>query len=530
MSSNAITWDIDPGEATSLWNLLSLRAAATPDAIALIDEHDRQQTFAEIAARAERVAAGLLAAGIAPGTVVSWQLPTAIDTVVVSMALSRLGTVQNPIIPLYREREVKAMVEQCRSTWLITVTEHRGFDHGAMARGLRDAAGTDALNVLVLDDGLPEGDPSTLPAPPVGLDEIRWIYTTSGTTSTPKGVCHTDGTLIAGGVSLADANEMSPAQRGTMFFPYAHIAGPDMLIAAMTAGMTLIAMEVYAPAPAVELMNRHGATITGGSTPHYSLLLEQQRLNPGSKVVPTLKMVTGGGAPMPEQLFRDVLAEVGVPIMHGYGMTECPMIASARLDDTVEQLATTSGRPVLGCEIQIRSTDDELLAPEEVGRVWLRGPMLFQHYLVEGEIVRPFDADGWMFTGDTGKLLNSGHLVLVGREKDLIIRKGESISPSEIEDVLSRLAGVADVAVIGLPDDRSGERICAVLQLSDGAPEPQLSDVREFCREAGLSPAKFPEEIVVISEMPKTPTMKTRKQNLRQSVIDGKTTADSSAN
>lgn len=522
-----ITWDIDPAAATSLWDLLARRAAATPDAVALIDEHDRTETFAEIEAKAERVAAGLLAAGITAGTVVSWQLPTAVDTVIVSLALSRLGAVQNPIIPLYREREVKAMVEQCSSEWLITLPEHRGFNHAALAQAVRSAGG-DALNVMILD-GLPDGDPATLPAPPTGRDEIKWIYTTSGTTSAPKGVCHSDGTLIAGGLSLAAANEMSPADIGTMFFPFAHIAGPDMMIAALTSGITLLAMEVYAPAPAVELMNRYGATITGGSTPHYSLLLEQQRKSPGTKVVPTLRMVTGGGAPMPEQLFRDVLDEVGVPIMHGYGMTECPMITSARGSDTVEQLATTSGRPVLGCEIQIRTEEDEVLRAGEAGRVWLRGPMLFKHYLDGGQIVRPFDSDGWLFTGDTGKLLDSGHLVLVGREKDLIIRKGESISPAEIEEVIAAMPAVDDVAVIGLPDDRAGERICAVLTLVAGETDVELSEVREFCRSAELSPAKFPEEIVIVPEMPKTPTMKIRKQNLRQSVIDLKSTADVSA-
>ncbi len=161
-----------------------------------------------------------------------------------------------------------------------------------------------------------------------------------------------------------------------------------------------------------------------------------------------------------------------------------------------------------------------MLPTGEVGRVWLRGPMLFKEYRADGEIIRPFDADGWMFTGDTGRLEAEGHLVLVGREKDLIIRKGESISPTEIEEVLAAHSAVADVAVIGLPDDRSGERICAVLQLHDGAADLDVDDIRTYCRGAGISPAKFPEDVVIVSEMPKTPTMKIRKQHLRQSVID----------
>ncbi|MGN0102603.1 MAG: class I adenylate-forming enzyme family protein [Dietzia sp.] len=511
--------DFDPDLVTSLWELLTRRAAVSGDATAVIDEHGRQLTFAELAASAERVAAGLYARGIGPTTTVSWQLPTSIDTIVLSLALCRLGATQNPIIPLYRGREVAAMLEQCESDWLITPIEFRGFDHAGMAEELSEAS-NGRLRIMALDGVLPEGDPETIPAPPADRDEVRWIYTTSGTTAAPKGVCHTDGTLIAGGVSLADAIGVGPDDIGTVFFPYAHIGGPDLLVASLATGMALVVMEVYEPAAAVTLMRRVGATMTGGSTPHYALLLEEQRKDPGRPVVPTLRMIAGGGAPMPAKLFREVRDEVGVPILHAYGMTECPMITSARMDDTDEQLAGTEGRPVLGCELQIRDENDHVLPDGEIGRVWLRGTMLFKKYRSEGADIHPFDADGWMFTGDVGRIEPEGHLVLVGREKDLIIRKGESISPSEIEAVLAKHPAVVDVAVIGLPDERAGERICAVIQPVDGIDPVTLEEAREFCRSAGLSPAKFPEEVVAIAEMPKTPTMKIRKQSLRESVID----------
>lgn len=509
---------IAPGLAVSLWDLATRRAATTGDAVALIDEHGRHLTFVEVTSAAERVAAGLYGIGVRQGSTVSWQLPTSIDTVVLSLALCRLGSIQNPIIPLYRGREVAAMLEQCESEWLITPPTFRGFDHAAMAAELSEASGG-RIRPLVIDGALPEGDPASLPAHVPGRDEIRWIYTTSGTTSAPKGVCHSDGTLIAGGVSLADAVGFRADDVGTVFFPYAHIGGPDLLVASLATGMALTVMEVYEPTAAVELMRRVGATMTGGSTPHYALLLEEQRKNPDQPVVPTLRMVAGGGAPMPAKLFREFKDEVGVPILHAYGMTECPMITSARMDDTDHQLANTEGRPVLGCELQIRDENDVVLPSGEPGRVWLRGTMLFKNYRSDGEDIHPFDNDGWMFTGDIGRLEPEGHLVLVGREKDLIIRKGESISPSEIEAVLVKHPTVADVAVIGLPDERAGERVCAVLTVVDGVEPISVEEARSFCRDAGLSPAKFPEEVVVVSEMPKTPTLKIRKQSLRDSVI-----------
>lgn len=515
-------------DARSIWALLTCRAETTPDTIALIDEHGRRETFAGVHAAAERTAAGLLAQGIGPGTVVSWQLPTSIDAVILSLALCRVGAVQNPIIPLYRVREVTAMVEQCASQWLVTVGEFRGFDHGRMAEEVRAAVSV-PLRVFVLADGLPVGDPATLAPVVSGADEVRWIYTTSGTTSAPKGVCHTDGTLVAGGLGMAHALDVTQTDIGTILFPYAHIGGPDMLIASLSSGMALVLMEVYEPVTAVELMRRHGVTLTGGSTPHYSLLLQQQRKTPGVPVVPTLRMLAGGGAPMPEKLFREFLDEVGVPILHGYGMTESPMIASARPGDTIEQLATTSGRPVRDCEIQIRSESDEVLSDGSPGRVWLRGPILFKHYLSDGVVHRPFDADGWFFTGDIGMLGPEGHLTLVGREKDLIIRKGESISPSEIEDVIGKHPAVEDVAVIGLPDEIRGERICAVVQLTDQETRIELDELREYCRNSGISPAKFPEQLEFIGELPKTPTMKIRKQNLRERILDRQVVAQSGA-
>ncbi|MCF8589131.1 class I adenylate-forming enzyme family protein [Gordonia liuliyuniae] len=510
----------DPtGAATSIWSLLAGRVEATPDAVALIDEHDRSETFVEIFDAARRTAAGLRELGIEPGAVVSWQLPTSIDAVVLSLALSRLGAVQNPIIPLYRGREVTAMVEQCRSQWLITVGTFRGFDHALMAEEVKGAV-SGRLRTLVLADGLPDGDPTALAPVQDGADEVRWIYTTSGTTSAPKGVCHTDGSLIAGGVGVADAIEATYADTGTIFFPYAHIGGPDMLITSLWAGMPLVLMEVYEPAAAVALMRKHGVTITGGSTPHYSLLLHQQRQRPDTRVVPTLRVLAGGGAPMPEKLFHEVFTDVGVPVLHGYGMTESPMIASSRPSDTIDQLATTSGRPVLNCEIQIRSEADEVLPIGGTGRVWVRGPILFKHYIADGEIVRPFDSDGWFFTGDIGQVGRQGHLTLVGREKDLIIRKGESISPSEIEDVLVNHPAIANVAVIGLPDEVRGERICAVCELVDPGQTVELDELRQFCKESGISPAKFPEQLEVVTELPKTPTMKIRKQQLRERIAD----------
>ena len=251
--------------ARTIWELLDRRATATPARQMFGDEHGRTITFGEFPIAVERCAAGLLELGIRDGTTVSWQLPTRFETVVLSAALARLGAVQNPIIPIYGAREVGAMLDQAASQWLVVPGEWRGVDYGAMAEQLC-AASPHGATPLVLDarlgePGFPDGDPATLPEPPVAPtdpadDPIRWIYTTSGTTSLPKGVLHTDGTLLAGGTGLGFAMETASDDLGLFGVPWAHIAGPDWLVMMSAWGVTTMLMEMFVPVDAGRALQR----------------------------------------------------------------------------------------------------------------------------------------------------------------------------------------------------------------------------------------------------------------------------------
>ena len=226
--------------ARTLWELVDRRAKASPDHLMLIAEDGETLTFGEFRHRAERVAAGLQDMGLSAGSVVSWQLPTRIDTVVLSLALSRLGAVQNPIIHLYREREVGFALRQTGAELFVIPATWRDTDFAAIAeRALAGAPRRPAI--LGIDAGLPEGDPAGLPEPPRGTAPedapIRWIYYTSGSTADPKGVQHTDQTLIAGGWGLARALDMGPDDVGSIAFPFAHIAGPDYLVTMLVHGV-----------------------------------------------------------------------------------------------------------------------------------------------------------------------------------------------------------------------------------------------------------------------------------------------------
>ncbi|WJY51070.1 AMP-binding protein [Streptomyces chengbuensis] len=496
------------GASRTLWELIDRRARLTPDRTVLLQE-DRRITFGELRERCERVAAGLYARGVRPGTVVAWQLPTRIETVLLAGALARIGAVQSPVIPFYRDREVGFALDACAAEFFAVPGVWRGFDHTAMAgrigaRGVFEAYGE-----------LPDGDPSALPPPPADGTEVRWIYWTSGTTSDPKGVLHTDRSLIAGGSCLAHALRLTSDDVGSIAFPFAHIGGADYLVMMLLYGFPAVLFERFALPEALDTYRRHGVTTAGGSTAFYSMFLAEQRKQPDEPVVPTLRLLAGGGAPKPPELYHAVVREMGVQLTHGYGMTEVPMVTMGSPDDRPEDLATTEGRPPEGMEIRIVD-----------GEVRLRGEAVCRGYLDPGQTAAVFDADGFLITGDLGHLTESGHLVLTGRLKDVIIRKGENVSAKEIEDLLHTHPGVGEAAVIGLPDVERGERVCAVVEQPEGAGPLSLDEVTEYLRGAGLAVHKLPEQLELVDALPRNDTLrKVLKYKLRERFTGADTTS-----
>ncbi|HEX3898311.1 MAG TPA: AMP-binding protein [Mycobacteriales bacterium] len=504
-------------EAPTIWELVRQRGELSGDERPLLlDTQGRRVGFAEFAAEVERVAAGLITLGIGPGTKVTWQLPTRIESVVLSMALARLGAIQNPVLHLYREREVGAVLRASQPDFFIVPGVWKDRDFGEMARALV-AELSPAPEVLEIGTDLPSGDVTTLPAPPSSGTEVRWIYYTSGTTSEPKGVQHTDQTLMAGGRGLGAALDMSESDIGSMAFPYSHIAGPDYLLMMLSAGFGAVLIEAFAPAAAVAAYRELGVTMCGGSTAFYQMFLAEQRKAPGEPVIPTLRIMSGGGAAKPPELFYDIGKEMGVRLVHGYGMTEVPMMAMGSPHDTDEQLAYTDGKPVLGAEIRIVKDDETIAGPDEEGEVRLHGPVVCVGYTDPAVNAEAFDSNGWFRTGDLGVLRSDGHLRLTGRLKDVIIRKGENISARELEDVLFNHPKIGDVAVIGVPDEERGELVCAVVETAAGSEAITLEEIVVWCRDAGLMMQKIPERLEIVDALPRNETLnKVLKFKLRE--------------
>jgi acyl-CoA synthetase (AMP-forming)/AMP-acid ligase II len=491
------------------WELIARRAEITGSSPILFDEHDSSLTFAGFRDKAERVAAALHEQGIGPGTRVAWQLPTRISTVLVMAALARLGAVQAPIIPIYRERETGSAVASASAEVFLVPGNWRGTDYVAMAESFPDPP-----RVLTIGQDAPESDGVLPPAPALSGD-TRWIYFTSGSSGLPKGAQHADGSLLAAARGFAVRAAIRPPDVGSVPYPVAHVGGVVYLMTALLAGFPLVLVEVFDPARTLEVFRRYGVTTTGGSTVFYTALLAEQRKQPGVPLLPSLRLLKGGGAPCPPSVFRAAREELHATLAHDYGMTEVPMICVASPDDSEEQLAETEGKPIPTNQVRIVDDGVELPVGQD-GEVQVKGPAVFRGYTDPAQTAEAFTADGWFRTGDLGHLRPDGHVEVTGRLKDVIIRKGEKIGPVELETLLSEHPAVGEVAVIGLPDDDRGERVCAVITLRPGAPQPSLGDVTAYLRDAGLMSQKLPEQLEVVDEIPRTGLGKFSKQALRR--------------
>jgi acyl-CoA synthetase (AMP-forming)/AMP-acid ligase II len=271
-------------------------------------------------------------------------------------------------------------------------------------------------------------------------------------------------------------------------------------------GFSTVVMEAFVIGDAIPLFARNGVTMAGGSTAFYLMYLTEQRKQPGTPIIPSLRYLSGGGAPKPPELFYEVQREMGIRTLHGYGMTECPMIAQGSPRDTDEQLANSEGAPVYGCEVSIVD-----------GEVRLRGPMVCKGYTDPELTKEAFDDEGRFRTGDLGYLRDDGHLVLTGRLKDIIIRKGENISAKEIEDVLYEHPKVKDIAVIGVRDRERGEMVCAVVESPEGGDALTFDEMVAHCKAAGLMTQKIPERLEVVDALPRNQTLnKILKYKLRE--------------
>ena len=508
-------------EGRNFWELVEKRAARTPDDVMTVDEDDRAITFGGYREAVLRAAAGLAARGIGEGDVVSWMLPTWHESLILLGALARLGATQNPIIPIYRDREVGFVTEQAGTKLLIVPGEWRGFDYVAMAERIKAERGTD-FDVLTVNRDLPDADPATLPsAPPfpaTRADEaINLLFYTSGTTADPKGARHSEGDIIVTARGMCDCLTCVEGDRNLMAFPVTHIAGPIWLCSSLMYGLTNVITEGFNPTETPALASRADVTMAGSATFFHMAYLEAQRAAGDQKIFPSLRNCPGGGAPKPPQLHRDVRDELGgVGIVSGWGLTEAPILTMARTVDPDDKLATTEGRAMPGVQLRaVSPADGSVVGIGVEGELQAQAPQLMRGYL-DASLDADAFVDGWFRTGDLGVIDEQGYVRITGRLKDVIIRKGENVSAKEVEDLLFEHEKVADVAVIGLPDADRGELVCAVIAVKTGADELAFVEMQEYLRGRGLRVQALPERLEHLPEIPRNPSGKIQKKELQQ--------------
>jgi len=505
-------------EGTTLWDLVEQRAAASPDDRLAVDETGRSLTFAEYRDQCERVAAALHARGIGPGDTVTWQLPTWLESLVLVGAIARLGARQNPILHIYREREVGFCARQTGAKLLVVPTTFANVDFLAMAEGIAAEINAEggSLEVLACDRSLPEGDPSTLPAPPTDGDEVRWYFYTSGTTADPKGAQHTDRTIHAVAVGMGGRLAVAADDRNALAFPFPHIGGITWLFTSLQTGMSQICFQAFVPDVVVQVLDQEGVTLAGSGTVFHQTYLAAQR-KAGGGLFAHVRGFPGGGAPKPPALHYEMKDAFpgSKGILSGYGLTEAPILTMSGVDDADDDLANSEGAPMPGVELKLVKTDGSVAGVGEEGEVRAKAPQLMKGYLDASLDAEAFDDEGYFRTGDLGVLNERNMLAITGRLKDIIIRKGENVSAKEVEDHLYAHPKVGDVAVIGLPDAASGERVCAVVATAEGAEALEFDEMVEFLKAEGLMVQKVPEQLELVDVIPRNPAGKILKRDLQ---------------
>jgi cyclohexanecarboxylate-CoA ligase len=487
-------------------------------------------TWSELARSVERVAYGLAEHGIASGSVISCQLPNWTEFLVLALAATRLGAILNPIPPTYRANELRFILDVLEAQALVVPRRFRNFDYVEMVEGLRGQAprlervwvargtpGRDMLPFASLLETAWEARAGRRPLAGTDPNAVTEVIFTSGTTGEPKGVMHTSNTVLSIIYPLIERLRFGERDVTLMSSTFGHQTG-FLYGYCMTLllGGTGVWLDVWNAEEAARLIEAEGVTFTMGATPFLQDLTSTPAL--ARHDVSSLRVFISAGAPIPRKLVEDARRRLGCAISAGWGMTENGCVTCNGLDDPEEKVFGTDGTPLPGMEVVIVDDAGAALPPTTEGNLLVRGHSQFVGYWKRPQFTREgHTADGWFKTGDRGVLDPSGYLSITGRSKDLIIRGGENISASEVENLLFTHPKVAGVAIVAMPDPRLVERACAFVLPRPG-PAPTLAELVAFLESHQLARHKFPERLELVTEFPMTPSGKVQKYKLREAI------------
>lgn len=513
---------------------LDQAVSSSPDSVALVAyrvSEDARTTlsYRELDRIVTRMAAGLASLGVKTADVISCQLPNWWQMTALHLACVRIGAILNPLMPIFRERELAFMLGHAQSRVLVIPHSFRGFNYAAMVQGMRNEL--PALeHVLVIggDDSANSFEQVLLEQPweeridtralfterrLSGDDVVQLLYT-SGTTGEPKGVLHTSNTLFSNVRPYAERLHLGSEDIIYMASPMAHqtgfLYGLMMPIYLQT---TAVLQDTWDPLYAVKVATAEKPTFTMASTPFLADLIE---VAPSHRdALASLRIFVAAGAPIPEALVEKAGSAVNAQIISAWGMTENGAVTMTRPEDDAERAIHSDGLALPYMDVQVIDDHGQVVASGVEGNLMVRGASLFVGYLKRPELYG-VDDHGWFATGDLARMDAQGYIRITGRTKDVVIRGGENVPVVEIENLLYKHPAISAVALVGCPDERLGERVCAYVTLHDGYSSLSLEDLVAFLLEQRLTKNYLPEYLEVLPTLPRTPSGKIQKFKLRE--------------
>lgn len=499
-----------------------------PEKTAIIDKKSRY-TYKELGKLVDRVALGLLEIGLRKGDVISIQLPNWNEFVILHFAATRIGAISNPLIPIYRDREIGFMVKLAESKMIVVPEEFRGFNYSEMIERLKPQWPS-LEHIFVIGEKVPEGmksfsylmdvpweeqrDPSVLDQIALNPNEITEIIFTSGTTGEPKGVMHTHNTVTFASELWIDHFQLTPNDVIFMASTFAHQTGflYGVRLPAIYGG-SAVYQDIWNPEEFIQLIEKEKITFTTAATP---FLQDTIQVNGIEKYdLSSLRYFAAIGAPIPRTLVKQARQKLPAQILSGWGQTENGLVTLTLANDTEEKLTSTDGKAFPGLEVKVVDAVGNQLPPNVEGSLLVRGPSLFVGYLKRIELTRSeFDGE-WFITGDRAMMDDDGYIRITGRNKDIIIRGGENIPVAYVENVLYEHPDVSVVQIVAMPDARLQEKACAFISMKQGAAPLTFDAMKAFLAERGVAKQYWPEHLEVIDDFPRTPSGKIQKFRLR---------------
>lgn len=492
------------------------------------DGRTHRLDYEQLAAATDRCAAALIELGLRPGDVIAAQLTDRWELAALTLACIRAGVVYCPLMKTYRRRELDVMLRVTEARVLITMAEDNGDRLGEL--GAEFAAELSSLErVFVADGPGPEGTEEfesfffgtaweerhghLLDERELGPDDPYLVLFTSGTTSEPKGVLHSQNTLYAAVRGEAETFGLDETLVMYTTALYTHYTGvvQGMLMPLMLGG-TMAFQDSKDPGDALDLMADHGVTFFY-CAPFYLLsLFEVQRSAP--RAVSALTWLVSGSAPIPPYFIGEAQAVFGLRLFSLWGMTENGPVTISRTDDPEDWAAHSDGSPISDMELRIDPVSDRA---DGEGVLWVRGPTQCLGYYARDDLyAAELDEDGWFNTGDLARPDGRGGIRITGRAKDMILRNANIAPVTDLESIIGRHPEVHDVAVIGLRDEKEDETICAVVAPARPESPVSLEELQRSLDEAGMTKAYWPQRLELLDDLPKTATGKTRKAELRE--------------